>query len=75
MGSYQRAAGTENTDVRQVELRSAMQGTGVVGNLIKLRDGRRGTGHQNVTVGSLKVESGGQAIVGNVNAKKTKNDA
>ncbi len=73
LSCYQRAAGPE-TKVRQVELRSAMQGTGVVGNLIKLRDGRRGTGHQNVTVGSLKVESGGQAIVGNVNAKKTEDE-
>ena len=75
MGSYQRAANNEKTDVRHLEPRSAMKGTEVVGNLIKLRDGRRGTGHQNVTVGSLKVESGGQAIVGNVNAKKTEDEA
>ena len=51
-----------------------MKGTEVVGNLIKLRDLRRGAGHQNVTVGSLKVESGGQAIVGNVNGRKTEDE-
>ena len=64
-----------NDKVRQVELRSGMKGAEVVGNLIKLRDGRRGAGHQNVTVGSLKVESGGQAIVGNVNGKKREDEA
>ena len=74
MGSYDRAAGTENIHIRQLELRSGMKGTEVAGNLIKLRDSRRGAGHQNVTVGSLKVESGGQAIVGHVNDRKTEDE-
>ena len=56
MGSLQRAAHPGNDKVRQVELRSGMKGAEVVVNLIKLRDGRRGAGQQNVTVGSLKVE-------------------
>ncbi len=74
MGSYHRAASPENTNARHLELRSGMKGTEVVGNLIKLRDSRRGAGNQNVTVGSLKVESGGQAIVGNVNGRKTEDE-
>ena len=52
-----------------------MKGTEVVGNLVKLHGiSRRGAGHQNVTVGSLKVESGGQAIVGHVNGRKTEDE-
>jgi hypothetical protein len=74
MGSYDRAAGTDNINTRQLELRSSMKGAEVVNNLIKLRDSRRGAGHQNVTVGSLNVESGGQAIVGNVNGRKTEDE-
>jgi hypothetical protein len=74
LGCYQRAV-SGHSNARQVELRWGMRGAEVIGNLIKLRDSRRGSGHQNVTVGNLKVEPGGQAIVGNVNTGKTDEDS
>ena len=54
---------------REVNLRYAMQGAATLINLVKLRDGRRGLSPQNVSVGNVKVEAGGQAIVGNVQTK------
>jgi hypothetical protein len=54
---------------REVNLRYAMQGAATLIDLVKLRDARRGQGPQNVSVGNVKVEAGGQAIVGNVQTK------
>jgi len=75
LGCYQRAAATHQPNSRQVELRWALKGAEVIGNLIKLRDLRRGAGCQNVTVGSVNVGPGGQAIVGNVTAEKEEEEA
>ena len=74
LSCYERATLTQRPEARQVELRWAMKGAEVIGNLIKLRDLRRGAGPQNVTVGSVNVEPGGQAIVGNVTAKKIEDE-
>ena len=54
---------------REVNLRYAMQGAATLIDLAKLRDARRGLSPQNVSVGNVKVEAGGQAIVGNVQTK------
>jgi hypothetical protein len=70
LGCYQRAGSAQQSNARQVELRWGIKGAEVIGNLIKLRDSRRGAGHQNVMVGQVNVGPGGQAIVGNVNRKK-----
>jgi hypothetical protein len=54
---------------REVNLRYAMQGAATLIDLVKLRDARRGLSPQSVSVGNVKVEAGGQAIVGNVQTK------
>jgi hypothetical protein len=74
MDCIARANSTERVHARAVNLRYAMKGADTLGNLVKLRDARRGGGQQSVTVGKLKVERGGQAIVGNVNAGKNRAD-
>jgi hypothetical protein len=72
MDCIARAASTEQVPARDVNLRYAMKGADTLGNLVKLRDARRGGGQQSVSVGKLKIESGGQAIVGYVNAGKNR---
>ena len=52
-----------------MNLRYAMQGAATLIELAKWRDARRGLSPQNVSVGNVKVEAGGQAIVGNVQTK------
>jgi hypothetical protein len=74
MDCFARAASTAQIPARDVNLRYAMKGADTLGNLVKLRDARRGGGQRSVTVGKLKVESGGQAIVGNVNAGKNRTE-
>jgi hypothetical protein len=49
------------------ELKHATKGALAIAELVKAFDGHRGRGKQNVTVGQVSVESGGQAVVGNVN--------
>jgi len=68
-------AQTGNPRARELELRYANKSAATIGDLMKLRDTRRGQGGSNVTVGKVKVESGGQAIVGNVNAGKERTQA
>jgi hypothetical protein len=70
MGCLARTSLTDKSEARHLNLRYAIKGADSLGNLVKLRDARRGEGPQSVTVGKLKIESGGQAIVGNVRAGK-----
>jgi hypothetical protein len=53
-------------EVRQIELRLVHSGTAQVTNLIKTLQAQRGLGTHKVSVGSVKVSSGANAIVGNV---------
>ena len=57
---------------RELELSYATRGALVVTELTKAFDGHRGRGKQNVTVGHVNVGSGGQAVVGNVNAERAR---
>ena len=43
--------------------------------LLRLLESRRGQGSKSVTVGNVKVEAGGQAIVGNVDAGRPRDEA
>jgi hypothetical protein len=51
---------------RDVELNMAFKGAGVLVQLLEAFDSHRGSGNRRVTVGSVNVEPGAQAIVGNV---------
>jgi len=74
MGCFARAVATHQSQARNIDLRYGIKGAEAIGSLLKLRDARRGRGPQSVTVGTVKVESGGQAIVGNVNAGKNRTE-
>lgn len=69
MTSLEHAAGAEMLDVRSEELRNATRGAKIVAELLEALDQHRGRGKQSVTVGQVTVETGGQAIVGNVNSE------
>ena len=69
MTSLQSAAITECPHVRNDEMRSATRGAKAVVELLEMLDRHRGRGHQDVRVGQVTVETGGQAIVGNVNSE------
>ena len=49
-----------------MDLKWATKGALVLAQLTKAYDGRRVRAKQNVNVGQVKVEAGGQAVVGNV---------
>ena len=51
---------------RDVNLRHAIKGSLAVTEMVKAIDNHRGRDRQTVTVGQVNVQSGGQAIVGNV---------
>ena len=51
---------------RDIELGTAYKGAGVLAQLLERFDAHRGHGNRRVTVGNVNVESGAQAIVGNV---------
>jgi hypothetical protein len=51
---------------REIETRLAVRGLAMMSDLIKHREARRGQSSSSVAVGSVNVEPGGQAIVGNV---------
>jgi hypothetical protein len=51
---------------RDVNLRHAIKGSLAVSEMVKAIDNHRGRDRQKVTVGQVNVQSGGQAIVGNV---------
>jgi hypothetical protein len=53
---------------RDVNLRYGLKGAVVAAELAKVLEARRGKNPNNVTVGTVNVEPGGQAIVGNVEA-------
>lgn len=69
MRSLEYAAGAEMLDARSEELRNATRGARMVAELLEALDRHRGRGKQSVTVGQVTVETGGQAIVGNVNSE------
>jgi hypothetical protein len=62
----QAAMCNQASPARGLNLRYGMKGAGVAVDLIKALDSHRGRGRQQVTVGNVNVESGGRAIVGNV---------
>jgi hypothetical protein len=66
MNCFGRAAITSNTHALQVNLRYGTKNADTFGDLMKLRDARRGESRESITVGEVKVEAGGQAIVGKV---------
>jgi hypothetical protein len=51
---------------REIELNTAFKGAGVLAELLQALDAHRGHGSRRVSVGNVNVESGAQAIVGNV---------
>jgi hypothetical protein len=53
---------------RDIELRTALKGADTLIDLLERFDAHRGFGKRRVTVGNVNVESGAQAIVGNVEA-------
>jgi hypothetical protein len=53
-------------EARKVNLGIAVKGSLAVTEIVKVPDHHRGQDRQKVTVGQVNVESGGQAIVGNV---------
>jgi hypothetical protein len=66
MDCFEQAAQTTKVPVRDVNLRYGIKGAALLADFIKLFESRRSQGPQNVPVRKLKVEEGGQAIVGNV---------
>ena len=73
MASLKHAAEVNCFDVRNQEVRNATRAAKVVVDLEGALDRHRGGGNQDVQVGQVTVETGGQAIVGNVNAKGPRN--
>jgi hypothetical protein len=69
MTSLAHAATADMSDVRSEELRNATRAAKVVVDLVGALDRHRGRGSQDVQVGQVTVETGGQAIVGNVNSE------
>src|SRR4029079_19331920 len=69
MVSLKHAAGTTVLPVRTQELKNAIGATREVTKLLDALERCRGRGKQSVKVGQVTVETGGQAIVGNVNSE------
>ena len=76
MQSLGRAAHSDVLRYQETHLRMGTKGALAVGELIKLLDTLRGRNPPSVNVGQVNVQSGGQAIVGNVGreARKDKDD-
>jgi hypothetical protein len=68
MHCHARAAATANLKAIDISLRHAEKGTRVIAELLRARKRRRSS--KKVTVGEVNVNAGGQAIVGNVEARK-----
>jgi hypothetical protein len=66
MDALARAGRTKYLEERELEIKNATKGALVCGELAKAYDARRGRGNQTVNVGRVNVETGGQAVVGNV---------
>ncbi len=69
MTSLQYAAGTKSLPARTEELNNAIKAARAAAELLGQLGLRRGRGKQTVAVGQVTVETGGQAIVGNVNSE------
>jgi hypothetical protein len=61
-----RLATRGSVERRDCELTTAFKGAGVLAQLLEAFDAHRGHGGRRFTVGNVNVESGAQAIVGNV---------
>lgn len=61
-----RLATQGSVERRDRELTTALKGASVLAQLLEAYDAHRGHGNRRVTVGNVNVESGAQAIVGNV---------
>jgi hypothetical protein len=64
--SLRRAFLAGNWRARDVELRAAQKASSIFMDLVQLRDARRGRAPTSLSVGNVKVEPGGSAIVGKV---------
>ena len=73
MTSLQHAAEVNCFDVRNQELKNADRAAKNVIGALEALDRHRGRGKQDVQVGQVTVETGGQAIVGNVNSDGRRN--
>jgi hypothetical protein len=67
-----RLATLGSVERRDRELTTALKGAGVLAQLLEAFDAHRGHGNRRVTVGNVNVESGAQAIVGNVETRPRK---
>jgi len=61
----------EAAELRDLNLRHGLKGAAVATDLVKALNEMRGEKPERVSVGSVNVEPGGQAIVGNVEAPKS----
>jgi hypothetical protein len=59
---------------RDIELNTALKGAGVLADLLQGFDAHRGHGNRRVSVGNVNVESGAQAIVGNIEAPTARHE-
>jgi hypothetical protein len=65
-GCCGRLAISGDARARDINLRAAIKATNAVRDLVRLRDARRGQGQEHFSVGKVKIEPGGQAILGKV---------
>jgi hypothetical protein len=71
MDCLDRAASPQQTaGAREIELKLGVKLASSLAEVLTLMDKHRGLGRQNVNVGSVNVESGANAIVGNVQSPK-----
>jgi hypothetical protein len=66
MDALKRAMQSQAFPYRELELKWGTKGALLVAELVKAYDGRRGRAKQTVNVGQMKIEAGGQAVVGNI---------
>jgi hypothetical protein len=62
---------SDGSPARELNLRFGIKVGSVVSDLMKTLDSRNGSGRQRMSVGTVNVESGGRAIVGNIGAPAT----
>lgn len=75
MDCFGRAGRSGNfLSVRDINLRHAIKGVNALAELVKAFDNHRGRNQQKVTVGQVNVQSGAQAIVGNVGARERQDE-
>jgi len=71
MDALGRGRRSQTLEQREMELKSATRGALVLAELSKAYDGRRARVKQTVNVGQVKIEAGGQAVVGNVTSESS----